>query len=78
MRRQSPVVLTLVLIGDRYVFFLQDERDAPSDMLAALSGTDTARVAGATDGAAVIYAPLQVDQGVVHVHADGTTRLYAT
>jgi hypothetical protein len=72
----SAEIRSALALGDRYVLFLEDERDARSDLLAAAPGTSAARAASAPDGAGVIYTPLQSTHGVFHLRADGTARLH--
>lgn len=64
-------------LGDRYVLFLQHERDAPSVFPTAPPGTGAALTAGAAYGAAVVYTPFRIDQGVFHLQADGRIRWHA-
>jgi hypothetical protein len=63
--------------GERYVLFLQNDRNTSSAMPGALSGTSAATSQRDADGPAVIYTPLGVDEGVFHLRAGRATRSHA-
>lgn len=64
-------------LGERYVFFLDDERNAPPGKPATLPGTITATTDGGIDAATVVYTPHRVDRGVFHLQADRKIRSHA-